>query len=617
VMAKLYALVPNLARWRGEWREKFECYAEHPNSSAEDYKFVPCSYYCSEDTASNGCPWLWGGNGSSYYNPRGVEIEEDLAMLVRFGFHACMPNKDGSGGCNGCINLEKAFLRTQPWNEAGKKVTVNSRPVNPAGHNANMVLLADLLERIYTEADWPPYAPKLQMSLSDSGKSRADLWAFMSTVAVYKGFQESDKGCDDGTNIYSDGMMPSGFPCKTTFARPLTFHSGRSDCAGDDQPTLWRCDGFCRQSADWRTTCTTHRESCGGCSECPRVETYDEVTYRPRAFENLKDEDAPSDWFNGSMVTDYFDRAFGFTKRESVVIMGGHSLGHYHGEISGGFRYEWTHKQGEQLNNLYFRVISGVPGKHFERGKSDGVAIHTPFMTGTVGNQSARTGFVLHRGREITGGGHFQWFHQYERCPACQDGVNIDRHAYLWKDKITGINHGNRCCELCQKATSASGHRYKQDGKWYWDYDLTGLDASEEQDFTNLGCLQNSSVHETLLTADLGLAKKIPVDPDNGAPYDCPGLDTSGWVTLTPNDDVDEGSSMTMAEIVDQYANSQDLFANDFIAAWEKMLSNGNGPLKTNFEFVGVTCEVGGVTATEAEAYAGPVIKRLWKCSKA
>lgn len=624
IMAKVRSLVANAGMWRGEWQDQFECYAEHPNNTWDDYKFVPCSYYCDEPLNPEGCAWGRDADGAPapYYCPRGIEPQENMAMLVRFGFHTCQPNKDGTGGCNGCLNMEKAFLRLMPWNPVGKKVTVDSRPPSPAGHNANLVLLGDLFERIFTDADWPPYAPKLDRSPKDSGKSRADLWAFAASVGVYHGFQRANNACDEGTNIYSDDLMPSGFPCKVTLDKPLRLSTGRQDC---ESPTLWKCWKSCyKQGPDWSNTCSKMRMKCGGCPECPRVEkvTNDgtEMTYRPRAFENTRDEDSPDDWFNGSMTADYFSRTFGMSPRESIVLMGSHSLGSFHGEVSGGFRYSWTHKETQYLNNIYYRILAAMPGKHYEAEKSDKVLMPKPIMVGREQNKLTRTGYKLHSGKERKGGGHYQWFHQYERCVTCQDGVNIDRHATLWKDKETGENLGNKCCDLCAKATDVSGYAYNDGTGGKYHYDIEGLTWSEKKDFTDLGCLRNLSVHEVMLTVDFSLMWGVDVDPVYGTPSGCTGLFSPEWIQCPRNDVVNNDDGMTMADIVEEYADNQDKWANDFVDAWHKMLANVDAAdtLKPSFEFDDITCTEGGVGAKEAqESYPNPkTAKYLWKCEK-
>ena len=59
----------------------------------------------------------------------------------------------------------------------------------------------EVLEGIYTNPDFPfDMAPKLQVSLKDSGKSRADLWAYAAILAVEYGVETNNIQCDDAHN---------------------------------------------------------------------------------------------------------------------------------------------------------------------------------------------------------------------------------------------------------------------------------------------------------------------------------------------------------------------------------------------------------------------------------
>ena len=60
----------------------------------------------------------------------------------------------------------------------------------------------EVLEGIYTDPNFPlNLAPTLNISLRDSGKSRADLWAYATILAVEYGVETNNIQCDDSTNI--------------------------------------------------------------------------------------------------------------------------------------------------------------------------------------------------------------------------------------------------------------------------------------------------------------------------------------------------------------------------------------------------------------------------------
>ena len=60
----------------------------------------------------------------------------------------------------------------------------------------------EVLEAIYTDPDFPlNLAPSLPISLRNSGKSRADLWAYATILAVEYGVQTNNMQCDDPPNM--------------------------------------------------------------------------------------------------------------------------------------------------------------------------------------------------------------------------------------------------------------------------------------------------------------------------------------------------------------------------------------------------------------------------------
>merc|ERR1712049_94297 len=61
---------------------------------------------------------------------------------------------------------------------------------------------------------------------------------------------------------------------------------------------------------------------------------------------------------NGAMTTDFFKSEIGFSPRQSVAIMGAHTMGRLHPKISL-FRYMWTTFGTELFNNGYYKNIVG------------------------------------------------------------------------------------------------------------------------------------------------------------------------------------------------------------------------------------------------------------------
>ena len=154
--------------------------------------------------------------------------------------------------------------------------------------------------------------PNLQVSLRDSGKSRADLWAFAAIAAVEYTTETNNMVCDgthnDNPILQCNYKILNDQKCHTDFPRPIKFRTGRRDCA----------------------------EQIG---DQPYITTKEESHARPVG--------------NGRDTVEFFKKDFGFTGRETVAIMGAHTIGIFHSDISL-FRYTWTGMSTMSFNNDYF-----------------------------------------------------------------------------------------------------------------------------------------------------------------------------------------------------------------------------------------------------------------------
>ena len=94
------------------------------------------------------------------------------------------------------------------------------------------------MEKIYTDPASPFGSPLLRQSLKDSGKSRADLWAFAGIVAVEFGMEMNNIACDDRKDarvIQPCCMHLEGEDgCKIRPDRSFIFETGRADCVEHD-----------------------------------------------------------------------------------------------------------------------------------------------------------------------------------------------------------------------------------------------------------------------------------------------------------------------------------------------------------------------------------------------
>ena len=81
--------------------------------------------------------------------------------MLRLAFHDCLLYEDGTGGCDGCLNLNSD---------------------ENLDDNDGLQFTVAVLEKLYTDKDFPsnrqlPHEPKLTLSPKDLGISKFILWA--------------------------------------------------------------------------------------------------------------------------------------------------------------------------------------------------------------------------------------------------------------------------------------------------------------------------------------------------------------------------------------------------------------------------------------------------------
>ena len=251
---------------------------------------------------------IWGKRGGEMTGD-GLTFQHYFSELkaLRLGFHDCLKYKNGSGGCDGCLNWEGM---------ADLKWDLNKPYAHPTALETNNNGLAHsvvVLERIYTDPGYPnpPFAPTLNVSLKASGKSRADLWAFAAIAAVEYTIETNNMVCD-GTyqdNPVSQCNYMAGKPgCKVQLPRAIQFKTGRRDC----------------------------------------------TEFGEKGYIATKEESHPNMHGSGKMTLDFFAKDFGFNGRETVAIMGSHTIGKFHSMFSL-IPYMWTTRGIHMFNNHYYQ----------------------------------------------------------------------------------------------------------------------------------------------------------------------------------------------------------------------------------------------------------------------
>lgn len=297
--------------------------------------------------------------------------------VLRLGFHDCLKYKDPvdaghADGCDGClnavgmnINLEEEFgAEMGSWN--GPDITLTN--------NNGLLATADFLEEIFTNPNFPSKVPSLPVSMKDSGKSRADLWAFAALFAAKYGIDNNNLGCK-GTPRKGCGNLQDEFEdCEISMPRDFKFKTGRIDCAQEPESI--------------------------------------------RPFLTTKPEIHPNAAGNGPDTVNFHKDNFNLTARQTIALVGGaHSVGGFNQQNSL-HNYRWTRRQETILNNQLFRHYAEKDQYFYE------CIDQKPFRIGDAYGNIPKTYWTVVALRRSVSGGPFQWFHTYERCPATDICLN-------------------------------------------------------------------------------------------------------------------------------------------------------------------------------------------------
>ena len=413
-------------------------------------------------------------------------------------------------------------------------------------NNNGLGYTVEILEEIYTNPNFPAgLAPALEVSLKDSGKSRADLWAFAAITAVEYGIETNNAVCDGTFDNDKDSpkaqcnQEKGEAHCKVNVPEGgLKFQTGRKDC----------------------------------------------TEFGDKPYKATKTESHPTPVGNGNMTAEFFHRDFGFTSRETVAILGAHTMGRFHPSVSL-FRYVWTTSATESFNNHYYKNIVLEDRYAFDDldcnllGDADGSKPKTRWL--------ARVRQYTHNGGPVT------WIHENFRGPNCKKSEKQLNNQNWSKEK---------CCDGDEPKEGANCE------KWVFNF---GKD-------------------EMAMSAEVGLYFNFEVDED-GIPFGggCTGLEyftQTNWFKKTkfttsvkPNGPVNEEKpwkdvdkfdyvgvvcpknplaipegSTPVSQVMEEYAQDQDKWVQDFLSAYQKMLSNGYsaGELQDSpYQYDKIVCE--------------------------
>lgn len=436
-------------------------------------------------------------------------VAPNMQKILRLGFHDCLKYQDPvdaghANGCDGCLNSNGMNINMEE--EFGAEANSFNGPDMTLTNNNGLLATADILEEIYTNPNFPKKTPSLPVSMKDSGKSRADLWAFAALLAAQFGIYNNNLGCK-GTAVQVCGNLQDDFDdCEINMPRDFKFKTGRIDCTPEPGQI--------------------------------------------RPFLTTRTEVHPNSAGNGPDTVDFHKANFGLTARETIALMGGaHSFGRVAPENSL-LEYRWTRRQESILNNQLIRHYAEKNQYFYECVNGQ------PVKVGDAYGNKPNTSWIVVAKRRSVGGGPYQWFRQYERCPA----TDFCLETMANKQGIrTSFSRGefdapDECCQNLQA-------------------DM----------YCQPQCVFYQRNGETAMSAETGFYRKFKTDPVNGMPYGCPSFDDDPkWLagkrrTIVPDCDMEDYApeGEPLFEIVEEFADDQQSWINTFVPSLEKMVENG------------------------------------------
>ena len=483
--------------------------------------------------------WVDGGaealTAQNAANPTGIPqglkkdaIIPNLAKIVRLTFHDCI-NEDSGAGCNGCLNFQGmgniySFDACSKGHNPVDCATIDNgtHPLTGpfATDNNNLMWVAKVLEVIYKETTF------LGTSLYESGKSRADLWAFAGWVGIQKGVENNNKECVGGPAPCLNQIDDMSEPCD--FELPaINFKTGRSDCI----------------------------PSCTGDNDYP--------------FCTSEHEKHPSHQANGAETVKFFQENFGFNGREVAALMGVHTLGHPMESVSMLRHYPWTQQGVEEFNNMYYvNIVNSTAYRYVRPIKMlayKGINVGTykcdfpvsSYIGDEYGNPLP-AGYKVRSELRTSTHGPWTWSLFANQCSASKCA------------EIGGNFSLNSCCHYVDFCTED-----------YCPFIGTNLVCSETD--SSKCTEQKHFLRTSMLSPDIGLYIDFASDKD-GRPTGCSGMDDSTWlknkdrfsaVTACPPNEAPAGDGNTMAEVMELYARDNAVWVDDFMKVFTKMLANG------------------------------------------
>jgi len=446
--------------------------------------------------------------------------------FLRLSFHDCVKYKDGTGGCDGCLNWEGVglMLTEDKWNKTVKEVKfTNNNGLRPS---------VEILEAIYTTRDFPDAAPVLSQSLKESGKSRADLWSLAAIVSIEWGVETNNLVCSNSSDIHMNGKgechhLLGEEGCEVTMPK-IPFRTGRSDC---------------------------------------------EVSDPARPYIAEKEEVHPNAVGSGYETMEFFQSQFGLNGQEAVALLGAHTFGRFF-IMNSLFRYTWTSSGTRLFNNDYFKMITNKQRWYFT---DPGVCTK---VGDAYGNKPERRWLTVFLGDAQNGGPVF-WVSENYVCPNCVKGGEP-----WWRDiekeccKPENIPAGNFCVpdeKRLDEKVLRLGEQEQGCERWRI---IVGVDEMALP--AEMGLYFDFNQTNGFPTGCPGLERFH--QGEGGINWSA-----TGWARSDPGCDKQSlaipATDKPTSWYMDEYAKDQALWIRDFGDVMDKMMANGYDIEDLNLEF--------------------------------
>ena len=470
--------------------------------------------------------------------------------LFRLAFHDCFQYKDGTGGCDGCINWHNMGNRSPSPFERTKsngRYCQHQHPKATATDNNSLDRLVKYLEKIYTDKDWPPGAPSLAKSLKSTGKSRADLWQFAANVALENTIERSNYGCR--YDYFQRQQVPllenenRGFPygvwkCKIKLQKPLKFKFGRKDCI---------------------------------------------VTNPNRPYEAGKEEKHSNPHANADEILNDVKESMNMSATDLIALTAIHGMIHPFQDGSIGTKYTWM-GSGPNLSNMYYKILANRPtydmrgSTGFDMMSSNPNGNLLPFSVGDKnGNPVSMWGMRVScsdcwNTTQEWAGGPCTWRVTTPTNPDAPNREKVMKSCYTMKEGKRVVKNSKNCRKVI--------------------FSKEGIQIGDSGAI-NKGKLAPGWSNMFMLNYEGGLYKKFDIDPVAMRPTGCVGIDlqdpnkmwtdgfsgkhsvTTSRVNQCPITDVEDEKGNPIHKIVEEFADDHDIWASAFLDAWGRMQDVG------------------------------------------